>query len=85
MATKAIILEGVRTSSGATAIDSPLPLTGAAQCVSAWLTATLAWQTVAWTANLEAMRLTQQALRPDTWAQLGEQWAYMQQNGPIPS
>jgi len=57
---------------------------GAGPLASAWLDGALAWQMGVWAANLEAMRLMQQALRADTWIHLGEQWAYMQRNGPIP-
>jgi hypothetical protein len=31
------------------------------------------------------MRLTQQALRPGTWTDMAEQWAYLLRNGPIPA
>ena len=64
------------------AIDAPLPV--AFQFASAWLDAALAWQTASWAANLEAMRLAQQALRPDTWTRLAEQWAYALHHSPIP-
>ena len=67
-----------------TAIDSRFPWGSATPLASAWLNGIMAWQLGVWGANFEAMRLMQQALRPDTWKQLGEQWAYMQRNGPTP-
>ena len=66
------------------AIDGPAPLPVAFQFASEWMDAALAWQTASWAANLETMRLTQQALRLDTWTRLAEQWAYALHHSPIP-
>jgi len=85
MATMANGLKAAQAPGATTANGSPAILASSASFAAAWLDAALAWQSAAWIANLEAMRLTQRACRPDAWAQLGEQWAYMLHNGPIPS
>lgn len=68
----------------ATLTDTPVPAPMAVQWTSAWLDVAVAWQAASWAANLEAMRLTQQALLPATWTHVAEQWAYLLRNGPIP-
>ena len=74
------------SASGAAAANrSPASWAGSASFAATWLDTVLAWQSAVWAANLEAMRLTQQAYRPDAWTQLGQQWVYMLHNGPIPS
>jgi len=85
MATMASGLNAAQGPGAAMANGSPASLANSALFAAAWLDAALTWQSAAWAANLEAMRLTQQACRPDAWAQLGKQWAYMLHNGPIPS
>lgn len=72
---------GVRAAAAETVVPAPAGV----EWASAWLDAALAWQTASWTAHLEAVRLMQQALRPDTWTHVAEQWAYVLRNGPIPA
>ena len=85
MATAATTSIGVQAARGAAANDPPAPLPVAVQFASAWLDAAVIWQTAMWAANLETMRLAQQALRPGTWTDMAEQWAYLLRNGPIPA
>ena len=84
MATMTTASKDARAVGSKALIDGLAPVPAAFQFTAAWLDATLAWQTASWAANLEAMRLTQQALRPDTWTRLAEQWAYALHHGPIP-
>jgi len=85
MATTANTSRSVPAARGAVANHTPAPLPVAVQFASAWMDAAVAWQTASWAANLEAMRLAQQALRPCTWTGMAEQWAYLLRNGPIPA
>jgi hypothetical protein len=84
MATMATATRSAQATNTAAPIHGPASLPIGFQFATAWLDAALAWQTASWAANLEAMRLAQQALRPDTWTRLAEQWAYALHHSPIP-
>lgn len=85
MATMASGLNAAQGPGAATAKGSHASWASSASFAAAWLDAAVAWQSAVCVANLEAARSTQRAWRPEAWAQLGEQWAYMLHNGPIPS
>lgn len=71
MATMATGLNSSQPSGAAPTNGSPASFASSASFAAAWLDAALAWQSAAWAAHLEAMRLTQRACRPYAWDQIG--------------